>query len=209
MKMLLKGAAAAALLASVASPVFAQSADVLTVDLERVYAESAAGKNGQAQLQGRFQAPSQQAQAAFNAARTSYETQVQSVQKLLGPNGDASKLTPVQRQQISSAQDRLEDARNGVLQVQQAAQASASYIRDQINAKVLGVAEQIRAEKKASVVMVKGSLLAADPATDITTALLPRLDATLATVQIVPPQATAPAATAPAPTPAKPAGAGR
>lgn len=212
MKTILKGAVAAALLASVSAPAFAQSVDVLTVDLERIYAESAAGKNGQAQLQGRYQTPNQQAQTAFNAARASYESQVQAVQKALGPNADASKLTPVQRTQLSQAQDRVEAARDQVVQVQQAVQASAEYVRNQINLKVVGIAEQVRAEKKAGVVLVKGQTLASDPANDITSVILPRLDAAMTTVQVVPPQTApgAPAAAAPAATtPAKPAGSGR
>lgn len=196
MKTYLKGMGLAALVAGVAAPALAQ--EVLSVDLDRVYTESAAGKAAQAQLQARYQGPSQQAQTAFNTARTALETQTQAVQKLIGPNGDTSKIPPATRQAYGQAQERFEAAREQAMQIQQAVQASAGYVREQITQKVLPLAEQIRAEKKASVVVPRASLLAADPANDITTALLPRLDAQLTTVPIVPPQAAAPAAAAPA-----------
>lgn len=206
MKNNLKALLAATLLATTAAaPAFAQSTGILTLDLDRVYAESAAGKSAQAQLQARFQGPSQQAQNAFNAARASYESQVQAAQKQAGPTGDASKLTPATRTALAQAQDRLEDARNQALQIQQAVQQSAAYVRDQITQKVLPIAEQVRAEKKAEVVLVKGSVLAADPSGDITAVVLPRLDAQLTTVPIAPPQGAAPAATAPAPAATTPA----
>lgn len=199
----LKALGAAALLAATATtPVFAQAATggLLTLDLEKIYSDSAAGKSAQAQLQARYTAAGQQAQTAFNAAQSSYVSQMQAAQKIAGPNGDASKLPPATRAALGQAQDRLEDARNQVAQLQQAVQASASYVRDQINAQVVPIAEQVRAERKAAAVMVRGSLFAADPVADITAVVLPRLDARIATVPIVPPQAAAPA-----PAPAAPA----
>ena len=209
----MKGAALAALLGgAIAAPAFAQATGgVLTLDLDRVYSESAAGKSAQSQLQTRYTQPTQQAQAAFNAARTSYESQVSAAQKLVGPSGDASKLPPATRQALGQAQERLEDTRNQALQVQQAVQASAGYVREQITQQVLPIAEQVRAERKAAFVAVRGTVLAADPAADITSVVIPRLDAKLSTVPIVPPQQVAPAAAAPAAgaRPAAPATQGR
>lgn len=194
--------AAALIATTAATPVLAQATGgILTLDLDRLYTESAAGKSAQAQMQTRYNGANQQAQAAFNAARTTYETQIAAAQKLVGPSGDASKLPPATRQSLGQAQDRLEEARNQALQVQQAVQASAALVRDEINQQVVPIAEQVRAERKAAVVAVRGSMLAADPASDITSVVLPRLDAKVATVPIVPPQA--PAA-APAPAPAAP-----
>ena len=206
MKAYLKGLGLAALAAGVTAPAFAQ--EVLSVDLDRVIGESAAGKAAQAQLQARYTAPSQQAQTAFNSARSALESQTQAVQKLIGPNGDTSKIPPATRQAYGQAQERFEAAREQAMQIQQAIQGSVGYVREQITQKVLPLAEQIRAEKKAAVVVPRGSVLAADPAGDITTLLLPRLDAQLTTVPIVPPQGAAPAAAAPAaaaPAPAAPA----
>uniref|UniRef100_UPI001576096B OmpH family outer membrane protein n=1 Tax=Sphingomonas bacterium TaxID=1895847 RepID=UPI001576096B len=198
MKNILKGAAAATLLATAAVPALAQSASpVLTIDLERIYGESAAAKSAQQQLVTRFDAPNKQANAAFQAAQSSYATQVQAAQKVIGPNGDPSKLPPATQQSIVRAQEQLEGARNQALQLQQAIQASQSYVRDQIVQAVLPIAEQVRAERKAAAIAPRGALLAVDPANDVTSVVIPRLDQRLPTVQIVPPQpAAAPAAAA-------------
>ena len=213
---LTRAALAALLAATTAAPALAQAGAVLTIDLERIYSDSAAAKSAQQQLQARYTTPSQQANTAFTTARTAYETQVQAAQKVVGPSGDASKLPPATRQSLGEAQERLEDARNNVLQVNQAVQSSAAYVRDQLNQQVLPIAEQVRAERKAAAVLVRGTLLAADPATDITSVVLPRLDAAVKTVNIVPPQqapaaGAAPAATTPpvATTPARPQPRGR
>ena len=212
MKTMFKSAAAAALLATAAVPALAQSAGpVLTVDLERIYAESAASKSAVSQLQTKFSGPSQQINAALTSARTAYETQVQAAQKL-APTGDASKLPPATRQALGEAEQRYEGAQAQAQQLQAAVQASQGYVRDQIVQAVLPIAEQVRAEKKASVVLPKGGLLATDPSNDVTSLILPRLDQALPTVQIAPPQqgaAAAPAATAPRPAAGKPATQGR
>jgi hypothetical protein len=62
---------------------------------------------------------------------------------------------------------------------------------------VLPIAEQIRNDRKAEVVMSKGTLVASDPADDITTQVIQRLDATFTTVTIVPQQQQQPAAAQP------------
>lgn len=194
------GAGVAALLSVAATaPAFAQAAGpVLTIDIDRLYTESAAAKNAQQQLISRYQGPQQQANQAFEAARNAYQTQVQAAQKTLGPNGDPSKLPPATQQALAQAEDRAGEARNQALAVQQAIQDSAAYVREQIIQAVVPLAEQLRAERKAAAILPRGTLLAADPAGDVTAAILPRLDAKLTSVQVVRPQATAPAAGAPA-----------
>lgn len=195
MKITFKQAAVAALLAAtVASPAFAQ---MLTVDIERLYSDSAAAKNAQQQMVTRYQGPQQQANTAFEQARTAYQTQVQAAQKAIGPNGDPSKLPPATQQALGQAEDRLGQARNQALAVQQAIQDSAAYVREQIIQAVVPLAEQVRAERKAQAIAPKGTLLASDPAADVTSVILPRLDQRLATVQIARPQQ-APAAPSPA-----------
>ena len=67
------------------------------------------------------------------------------------------------------------------------------------------LAEQLRAERRAAAILPRGTLLAADPANDVTAVILPRLDAKLTSVQVVRPQqapAAAPAAGVAAPAPA-------
>ncbi|PZU08644.1 OmpH family outer membrane protein [Sphingomonas sp.] len=208
-----KRAAVAALLAvAITPPVFAQAATggILTIDIDRLYSDSAAAKNAQTQLVTRYQGPQQQANAAFESARTAYQTQIQAAQKTLGPNGDPSKLPVATQQAIGQAEDKLGEARNQAMAVQQAIQDSAAYVREQIIQAVVPLAEQVRAQRKAALVVPRGTVLAADPAGDVTAAVLPLLDQKLTAVQIVRPQPTAPAAApaagaAPAPAAAAPA----
>jgi Skp family chaperone for outer membrane proteins len=196
---------AALLSVAAASPAFAQAASggILTIDIERLYSDSAAAKNAQTQMVTRYQGAQQQATTAFDTARNAYQTQVQAAQKTLGPNGDPSKLPPATQQAIGQAEERLGEARNQALSVQQAIQDSAAYVREQIIQAVVPLAEQVRAERKAALVVPRGTVLAADPAGDVSAVILPRLDQRLTTVQIARPQPTAPAAgAAAAPAPA-------
>jgi Skp family chaperone for outer membrane proteins len=207
-----KRAAIAALLSvAITSPVIAQAATggILTLDIERLYADSAAAKNAQAQMITRYQGPQQQANTAFETARNTYQTQVTAAQKLIGPSGDPSKLPPATQQALGSAEDRVGEARNQALAVQQAIQDSAAYVREQIIQAVVPIAEQVRAERKAALLVPRGTVLAADPAGDVTAVILPRLDQRLTAVQIVRPQPTAPAAGAPAAAAPKPQPQGR
>ncbi|MDO6412982.1 OmpH family outer membrane protein [Sphingomonas sp. BIUV-7] len=201
-----KRAAVAALLSvAIAPPVFAQAATggILTIDIERLYSDSAAAKSAQAQMVTRYQGPQSQANTAFETARNAYQTQVAAAQKLVGPSGDASKLPPATQQALGQAEDRVSEARNQALGLQQAIQDSAAYVREQIIQAVVPLAEQVRAERKAALVVPRGTVLAADPAGDVTAVILPRLDAKITSVQIVRPQPTAPAA-APGAAPAAP-----
>lgn len=212
-----RAAIVALLSVTAASPVFAQAATggILSIDIERLYSDSAAAKNAQSQMITRYQGPQQQANTAFEQARTAYQTQVTAAQKLLGPNGDPSKLPPATQQSLGAAEDKMQEARQQALGVQQAIQDSAAYVREQIIQAAVPIAEQVRAQRKAALVVPRGTVLAADPAGDVTTAVLPLLDQKLTSVQIVRPQPTAPAAAAPAAAapaaaaPAKPAPQGR
>jgi Skp family chaperone for outer membrane proteins len=209
-----KRAAVAALLSvAITSPVLAQAATggILTIDIERLYSDSAAAKNAQTQMVTRYQGPQTQASTAFDQARTAYQTQVAAAQKLLGPNGDPSKLPVATQQALGQAEDKATEARNQMMGVQQAIQDSAAFVREQIIQAVVPLAEQVRAQRKAALVVPRGTVLAADPTADVTAAVLPLLDAKLTSVQIVRPQPAAPtAAAAPAAAaPAKPAPVGR
>lgn len=215
MTKMIKTAAIAALLScAAASPVFAQATGgVLTVDLDKLYTDSLAGKNGQQQLTGRYQAPNQQLLSAAQTAQTAYDSQLDAARKVVGPNGDASKLTPAARQSLGEAQDRLQEAQGNLMRLRQAVQETAAYVRDQINQAALPLIEQVRVAHHASVVLPRNVMLAFDPSTDVTAEVLPRLDAALKTVSIDPPQAqnqAAPSVAAPAASgPQRPAPRGR
>jgi Skp family chaperone for outer membrane proteins len=182
--------AATALASLVAVP--ASAADgVLVVDFAQVFQNSAAGRSGTSQLTAKYQGIVTQKQSAFNAAAQSYNTQVEAARKLAKPGVQPPAAT---MQAVQQAGERAQDARDQLDQTQQEVNQVAAYVRSQIVEKAGPVAEQIRAERKAGVVISKDAALASDPADDITTTLVQRLDASFTTPSIVPPQQTAPAA---------------
>ncbi|HWI87175.1 MAG TPA: OmpH family outer membrane protein [Sphingomonas sp.] len=187
MKTIFKLSAAAVLLAATVSP--AMSA-VLTVDFSRVFSESAAGKSGNTQLHAKYDAPMQQRNTAFNTAVQAYNTQAGAVQAIKPP----AQATPAQINAARQAGERAQAAQDALSQLDQEVQTVGRYVQSQIVEKVTPIAEQIRAERKADVVVPKGSVLAADPTADVTTLVIQRLDASFPNPSITLPQQPAPAA---------------
>ncbi|MDB5738710.1 MAG: OmpH family outer membrane protein [Sphingomonas bacterium] len=182
--------AATAVASLVAVPAFAADG-VLVVDFAQVFQNSAAGKSGTSQLTAKYQGIVTQKQNAFNAAAQSYNSQVEAARKVAKPN---TPLPAATQQAVQQAGERAQDARDQLDQTQQEVNQVAAYVRSQIVEKAGPVAEQIRAERKAAVVISKDAALASDPADDITTTLVQRLDASFTTPSIIPPQQGAPAA---------------
>jgi Skp family chaperone for outer membrane proteins len=189
----------AALLAAslVAAPAFAD-ASVLVVDFNQVFQSSAAAQSGLSQIHSKYDAAFNQRKAAFQSAATAYNSQVEAVQKATKPGTQPTATPALQQagQRAQEARDQLEAMQDEVNQVSQ-------YIRAQIIDKAGPVAEQIRNERKASVVISKEATLASDPSADITSVLIQRLNTSFATPSITLPQQGAPAAGA-TPAPARP-----
>lgn len=188
MKTMLKLTAAAALLAATAAPAFA-AGSVLIVDFSRVFSESAAAKSGTAQLHAKYDAPMQQRNTAFTAAAQTYQTQVTAVQAIKAP----AQPTPAQLTAARQSADRAQAAQDSLNQLDQEVQTVGRYVQSQIVDKVGPIAEAIRVERKADVVVPKGSVLASDPAGDVTALVIQRLDAAFPNPSIVLPQQAAPA----------------
>ena len=194
MKTIAKGALFAAAMIA-ATPTLAQTGPVLTVDINRALAESAAGKSVSAQLQAKYTTLVTNQQNAFNTAATTYNTQVEAARKVVKPDGS---LPDANRTALGNAEQALRNAQDTLERTQQELTAVNNYVRDQIVRAIVPVAEAVRAERRASVVLPRNQVLAADPATDVTTLVIQRVDAALKTVSITLPQQ------APA-TPARPA----
>ncbi|MBU3076271.1 OmpH family outer membrane protein [Sphingomonas quercus] len=203
MKTMIKSAALGlAIFAAV--PAAAQTGGIVTVDLNRLFSESLAAKNGATQIQTKYQGTATSQQNAFNAAATAYNTQVEAARKLVKPDG--SGLPDANRAALADAQQKLQAADEALNRTQQEANAVGNFVRDQILRAAVPIAEQIRAERKVAAVIPRNEALAADPAADVTTTLMQRLDTQLKTVSIQLPQQGAPAAgAAPAPAAAAPA----
>ena len=189
MKTMLKLSAAAVLLAATAAPAFA-AGEVLTVDFSRVFQESAAAKSGNSQLHAKYDALIQQRQTAFNTAVQAYNAAASAAQAVKAP----AQPTPAQISAARSAGERAQAAQDSLQQLDQEVQTVGRYIQSQIVDHVTPLAEQVRGERKADVVIPKGSVLAADPTNDVTTVVIQRLDASFPNPSIVLPTAPAPAA---------------
>jgi Skp family chaperone for outer membrane proteins len=165
----------------------------LVVDFDQVFQNSAAGKSASAQISAKYQPIGAQRKAAFDRAVATYNAQVEAVKKAAKP-GTQPQATPALQaagQSVQQAQDSAEQLNQEVNQV-------VSYVRSQIIDHARPVAEQIRGEKKAAVVISKDAALASDPANDITPTLIQRLDTAFPTASIVmPQQGAAPAASNP------------
>lgn len=186
MTKLLKAAflAATAAASLAASPAFADSA-VLVVDFDQVFQTSAAGKSGTAQLSAKYQPIINQRQSAFQAAAQSYNSQVDAAKKAAKPGVQPPQATMTAIQQ---AGERAQEAQNVLQQTQEEVNQVAGYVRSQIIEHAGPIAEQIRAERKAAVVISKSAALASDPSNDVTTTLVQRLDTAFPTPSITPPQ---------------------
>jgi len=189
MKTMLKISAAAVLLAATAAPALA-AGDVLTVDFNKVFSDSNAAKSGTQQLHAKYDTLMQQRATAFQTAAQAFQTLQTQVQAIKAP----AKPTPAQESSLQQAYQRAGAAQEAAQQVDQEVQAVGRYVQSQIVDHVAPIAEQIRAERKADVVVSKNSLLASDPAADITAVVIQRLDAAFPN-----PSITLPAQQTPAP----------
>jgi Skp family chaperone for outer membrane proteins len=188
MKTMFKLSAAAALLATAAAPAFA--ATVLTVDFNRVFSDSAAAKSGTSQLHTKYDAQIQQRNTALQTAAQAYQTQVNAARAAAKPGVQPSQATLTAVQQAGEKAQAAQDARE---QLDQEVQTVGRYIQSQIVQKVTPIAEQIRNERKAEVVVPSGGVLASDPANDITALVIQRLDASFPNPSITLPTQPAPA----------------
>jgi Skp family chaperone for outer membrane proteins len=197
---------AAVAAASFGTPALAASssdAGVLVVDFNAVFQNSAAGRSGTQQLQTKYQAQLQQRQQAANAAAQSFETQ-------RGALKQGAPVPAATQTQLQQSLQRAQQAQASAQQLGEEVNVVANYVRQQIIDRAGPVAEQIRAERKASVVISKDAALASDPQADVTTLLVQRLDAAFPTPSIVlPQQGAAPAGARPGVTQGRPAMQGR
>ncbi len=193
MKAFLKSAGLALMISGAAVPtaVFAQAAPtILTVDIQRLFSDSASAKSGQAQIKTKYEANLNGAVTTYNSSATALNAQVEAARKLQKPDGSvppaSQKLVGDAQNAYNAAGQRLEGMQNEVNEV-------GRYVQSQILRGAQPVIEQVRAERKAALVVPKGSTLASDPTTDVTTTVIQRLDQSLKTVSITLPQQTAPA----------------
>jgi Skp family chaperone for outer membrane proteins len=188
MKMLLKSAILALTLTAAAAPTvgFAQAAPAtLTVDVQRLFSDTASAKSGQAQIKTKYEANLNAAVTAYNSSATALNSQVEAARKLQKPDGS---VPPANQKLVGDAQNAYNAAGQKLETMQGEVNAVGRYVQQQILRGAEPVIEQVRAERKAAIVVPKGSVLASDPAGDVTAVVIQRLDASLKTVSIALPQ---------------------
>jgi len=189
MKTFLKAAALAALpiMGTISAPtaVHAQAAQtaILVVDLERISADSAAGKNGQSQLQ----AKAQTVQARVKTLSDQIGAEYQALDK-----ARASMAQEAFQAKAKDLETRRGNAENEVRGRQQDLAQAADFVRRQILEAVDPIIKAIMRERGAQMVLVQDATMAYVPSVDVTEEVIKRLNVSLPTVSITPP--TVPAA---------------
>ena len=205
MKTFMKAATmAVALSAGLAVAPYAASAQALTlvVDVDQIYKDSVAAKSGGSQLEAKFGTRLKTVQGTLETAVKGWNTQVEAAKKIAKPDG---ALPPATEQALGQARQSLNDAKTAFDEVRQEIQYADQYVKYQLLEKLIPIAEQIRKDRKAGSVVARNSVLAFDPANDITPTALQQLNATVTTVSVTPPQQPGQAAPAAGtPTPATP-----
>lgn len=159
--------------------------DVLVVDFDRILSSSAPAQSGTSQLRAKFDPQSASLRTSYTAAAQAYQTQAKAAKPGTAPS-------PALQQAAQRVEELQQQAQLLNRQINQA----AAYVRQQIIDHARPIAEQIRAEHKAAVVISKESALANDPNADVTAALIQRLNSSFPQPGIIPPQQPAPAAPA-------------
>jgi Skp family chaperone for outer membrane proteins len=192
MKTLFRAALAAMMLAGATlapQTAFAQAAaGVVVIDLNRVYSDSAAARSARAQIKAKYEANLHSAESNFNSLAAAYNAQVEAAKKVQKPDGS---IPPANQKSLGDAQQRLGNADDSLQRMQNEVNTVGRYVQSQILEQIVPIAEAIRAERHATAVLAKGSLLASDPTADVTPTLIQRLDARLKAVSITLPQPTA------------------
>lgn len=204
---LLRAASIAALAlgaATVATPAFAQAAApaaapapqsmILIVDMERLGAESAAGKSGAQQLQSKAQS----VQARAKQLSDSLNAEVEAVRRQQQTNAMAPEALQAKERELNQKQNTY---RQEIANREQDLQRSQAYVREQIFGAVGPIIGQVMRERGASVVLAREAALSFNSALDVTADVIRRLDTALPRVSVTPPAQQAPS-TQPAATPA-------
>jgi outer membrane protein len=177
-------ATALTLSAALASPALAQRlnpAAIAVVDTDRVLRECTACRAAQTQLQTQVQQLQQRQQQLATPLQTEGQQLQQQVQALQGKQPDAA-LT----QRIQSLQTRQNQANEELGRGEQNIRSIQAHVLQQINAKLGPIVNGLLTSRGATVVVDRGSVLAASPTVDITNDVLAQLNQQLPSVSVTP-----------------------
>ena len=167
--------------AFVPASAFAQRSAVLVVDTDRILAECTACRSASASIQGQVTSARQRAQTLESQLRTE-ATSLEAQVKALGTRQPDAAL----QQKITAFQTRQQQARTELANRETQIQSIQAHVQQQIGARTVLIAEQIRARRQASVVMAKQALMAAESTADVTGEVLAALNQQLPSVSVTP-----------------------
>ena len=187
MKHMFKSAAiAAALLATpLAAPLAAQTlppAVIVVINMEQVYAGSAAGKQAQIELKTKIDA----IQARANTLRTQFGAEEDALAKAQpAPTNAAAR--PAWEAKVRVFQSRQQTAQTELSNREKEFQASRQYVLKQITDASNPIMTTIMRERGASIAIPEGATLQHSASIDVTNDLIARLDKSLPRVSTTPP----------------------
>ncbi len=170
----------------VAAPALAQTLPppvIIIVDMERVLGNSAAGKQGLAELKTRNDA----IQARVASLRTQFGSEQETLQKTAPAQGAAPAAIQQFQAKVSDFQKRQATAEQDLQKRGNDLQLSQRYIVKQINDAAAPVITAIMRERGATIVLPENATLQHSASIDVTTDVLARLDKALPRVATTPP----------------------
>ena len=178
-KFLLPLAAAAAL--AVPSVANAQRGGILVIDVSRILAECTACRAASTNLQG-------QATALNNRVRTlegQLKPEAEAIQKAIQALGGKQPDSALQ-QRAQAFQTRQQQANTEIQSTRNRLESTQAHVQQQIGARVVQIAEQVRARRQATAVLSRDSLMAVEASADITGEVLTALNQQLPSVSVTP-----------------------
>jgi outer membrane protein len=180
-KKLIKVLAATVIGCSVApAAAFAQAvppASIITINMDRVINESAAGKNAQVQLKAKLDA----VQSRVTTLRDQFGKEEEALVKARQGNTMAQ---PAWEQKVKELNQRKATAETELRGREQDYSRSQGYVLQQINTAVNPIISQIMREKNANIALNEGATIQQVASLDVTNEVITRLNRALPTVSI-------------------------
>ncbi len=166
------------------TPVAAQAqaaAGVLVVDTDTIMQTCNACRTAAAQLQSQQSA----IQTHRNSLATQFDTEAKSIDaeaKALGGKTPG----PALKAKAASLQNRENQAQEELQNSVETLKSTAAHVQQQIGEKLVQLVEQVRAQRRAAIVLSKNSILANDGTLDVTSEVLASLNQQLPSVSVTP-----------------------
>jgi outer membrane protein len=178
-KILLPLVAAAAL--AIPSVATAQRGGILVIDVSRILAECTACRAASTTLQGQANQLRTRAQTLDSQLKPEADAINKAVQALGGKQPDSAL-----QQRAQAFQTRQQQAQTELATSQRRLESTQAHVQQQIGARVVQIAEQVRARRQATAVLSRDSLMAVENSADITGEVLTALNQQLPSVSVTP-----------------------